>query len=125
MSKENNLTLNEYVEEAVRQVRDIFSPSKEQLETFRDSFCDITIDSILNHKTNAAVGDVLSVAFTSASDSVTWNIGQALQEAHMSTRLPEGRCLLCTLLPLTEEVFIEARTMKTQRQEKKLHLKGI
>ena len=125
MSKERNLTLNEYVEEAVRQVGNIYSPSKEQLENFRDSFCAITIDSVLNHKTNATTGGLEYIAFTSASDSVTWNISQALHEAQMPTRLSEGRCLLSTLLPLTDDVLIEARTMKEERQERKVNIKGM
>lgn len=125
MSKERNLTLNEYVEEAVRQVGNIYSPSKEQLENFRDSFCAITINNLLNYKTNATTGGLECIAFTSASDSVTWNISQALHEAQMPTRLLEGRCLLSTLLPLTDDVLIEARAMKEERQDKKVNIKGM
>lgn len=125
MSKERNLILNEYVAEAVRQVGNIYSPSKEQLENFRDSFCAITIDNLLNYKTNATTGGLECIAFTSASDSVTWNISQVLHEAQMPTRLPEGRCLLSILLPLTDDVLIEARAMKEERQDKKVNIKGM
>lgn len=113
--KEN---LNDYIEEAVGQVRDIFCPGEEQLERFRDSFCHITVDKVLKGSVTAIfyqdASDSLCISFSSEGREVSDNIKEALMDAGISTILPSNRQIDITYLPITDTVRNDAIDIKNQ-----------
>lgn len=115
--KEN---LNDYIEEAVGQVRDIFCPGEEQIERFRDSFCHITVDKVLKGSVTAIfyqdTRDSLCVSFSSEGREVSDDIKEALMDAGISTVLPSNRRIDSTYLPLTDTVRKDAIDIKNQLQ---------
>ena len=114
MKQDNQLSLNEFIEEAVTQVQKVFAPNDEQLDTFRTSFSQIVVDDILDEKYNAAYGDLVAYCFTSASDVVTNNIARALSSAELPTTLPERKCLLGTIVIIDSDIKDQAMQLKAQ-----------
>lgn len=114
MKQDNQLSLNEFIEEAVTQVQKVFAPNDEQIDTFRTSFSQIVVDDILSEKYNAACGDLVAYGFTSASDVVTNNIARALSSAELPTTLPERKCLLGTIVIIDSDIKDQAMQLKAQ-----------
>ncbi len=108
------LSLVEFIDSAVEQVTEVFQLSEEDSREFRNAFSEIAITDILSNFINASDGNRECYAFTSAGNLMTRNITQALSTINLPTVLPEGRCLLSTMIPVDEVSRLEAIALKDQ-----------
>ena len=108
------LTLVEFIESAVEQVTEVFNLNEEDSQNFRNAFSEIAVEDILAGFVNAFNGYQECYAFTSACSMMTTNITKALSKVNLSTVLPEGRCLLGTMIPADEVTRLEAIALKDQ-----------
>lgn len=116
LKKEGRFRLNlvEFIESAVEQVTEVFNLNEEDSQNFRNAFSEIAVEDILAGFVNASNGYQECYAFTSACSMMTTNITKALSKVNLSTVLPEGRCLLGTMIPADEVTRLEAIALKDQ-----------
>ena len=114
-------SINEFIKQGVEDVKLIFSPSKEELNSFKKIWTEIVLSEIARGVKYAIIKEQPVYLYASGCGYPTKNMATALKMSGISPsgRLPEDYCLGLRAIPTSKDLQFAAAT-QLARMEKSI-----